>query len=128
MKLVSRLALMLLTILLAADTFLNFSEIERVRLPYTILFTLLFWWSSDTCVDTIKPTSFFSYGFMVYMYHYIVLESLEKIVWIILGDHEWAAATDFLLCPIVTLYCLITVFALLHRFLPKFYGLLSGGR
>lgn len=58
----------------------------------------------------------------------MVLESIEKIVLILLGDTTLGALVDLILAPTLTI-CLIIMFAyLLRRYSMPIWRVLNGGR
>ena len=68
------------------------------------------------------------YSFFVFASHSIVLESLEKIWFIMLGDRPIFALMDYTLMPILTLTIVLLAGMFIKRFIPFLWTILNGGR
>lgn len=122
------LCLIALLALITMNMLFHYAENERIRLPYTIAGAILLWRASDLFIGKIKDKEFFSMSFFIYQYHYFLQESLEKVIWILFGDHEWSALFDFIVCPIITIMLLIFIAYRMKRYLPQCYRVIIGGR
>ena len=67
-------------------------------------------------------------SFFTYVSHLFVLESLEKIVLIVFGKKPLAALLDFLFMPIVVFILLVLIAALLRKWFPRLWLVLTGSR
>jgi len=125
---IARSWFVILCLLVVTDMLWNYSENERIRLMFSILLAFSFWRSSDLWNKKMPERKCYSDSFFIFMYHYMVLESMEKVVWIVFGNHEWAALFDFVVCPIGTICILINMSAFVRKRFPKIHSLLCGGR
>lgn len=69
----------------------------------------------------------FNISFLLYVSHSMILESLEKLFFVLLGDSNIVSALDFILSPILTVG-IITGMSILLKKIPKLYNVLTGGR
>ena len=95
--------------------------------PLRILQIPLIWIVSDVFAVDKEPLWWMRISFFIYCSHHMILESVEKVFWITLGDNPVGASLDFILAPFITL--LITIgFAGLLRKSPVIWAVLNGGR
>lgn len=109
----------------------NAFDYARARTFFLLLDIVLFW----IAVRGVKRLGslnespwFFRISFFVFCIHGIVLESLEKIILIVIGKNIIGAYVDYIFAPVITLViiCLIAKFLRKHAF-PA-WNILSGGR
>lgn len=112
--------------LILLDSIINFSDIERVRLPYTIAVAMIFWMIFPNAHN--RRQGLYLYSFGIYMYHYFILECIKKVIFIIFGNKEITALFSFFFSPILTIVMLVLFFEQLGRSAPEAYRVILGGR
>lgn len=121
-------------ILCGVDFGFEISDIERIRLPYTIIIALLFWKvikstpnrctrDNDNRIYNIKR-----YNFLIFCYHYFVLDCIKKINYIMFGNCETGALINFIVSPLVCMCLLYIVFLILEKNMPRTFNIVSGNR
>lgn len=75
-----------------------------------------------------KPGRLSNLTFMIYAMHSLILESVEKIIYLLLPHTPLFAGIDYFLAPVITLLIICTVCMVMNRYVPSLYGILSGNR
>ena len=97
---------------------------NKIFLPLMIV---CFWFAFDLFVSN-KTIRIEKISFFIYCTHSLILESIQKTIFLLGNNSFIFAVIDYILSPAVT-FCIIIAFALfLNRFLPKVFYILSGGR
>ena len=65
--------------------------------------------------------------FFIYLYHLPLLLIVGKLIMMVYRS-GWTCIFAYLVSPWITILCLMAIALLLHRYLPKFYSVLVGGR
>lgn len=120
-------AFVLLLATLFAQTLLKLPQSYTLA-PLRIVQVILVWISADVFAIVKMPKWWMQLSFFIFLTHHMVLESIEKIVLILLGDTTLGALVDLILAPTLTI-CLIIMFAyLLRRYSMPIWRVLNGGR
>jgi len=69
-----------------------------------------------------------SYTFFVYAFHEPMLTIFKKAFFFILGNSQFMSLVIFFLAPSVTIALGVAIGFYLNRLVPRFYGVVSGGR
>lgn len=99
----------------------------RDQLFFLLLLTALLWIAGDFLAVDREPAWWMKLSFFTYCAHSLVLESVEKLLLLLIGDTPAGAVLDFLLAPMITMLVLIAAAFLLKKIKPL-WSLLSGGR
>lgn len=67
-------------------------------------------------------------SFMIYSMHSILLECVEKIVYIVFPHNALWAAIDYFTAPIITLTIIVSLCTVMKKICPRFYEILNGNR
>lgn len=70
----------------------------------------------------------YTVSFYIYCIHDIFLEAIEKLFFIIFGNGSIFALMDYLLAPVITVILCILSAAILKKYCPVIWGVLTGGR
>ena len=97
-----------------------------------LMSVILFWYGSDTFIALLpeKENAFWmtKYSFFIYCSHGFILESIEKILLIILGNTLIGAIIDYMAAPVLTVICICALAYFLKRNLKPIWVILNGGR
>lgn len=89
---------------------------------------ICFWIGADLLTYRKPKYKFIGISFFIYCIHDFILEAIEKVFLVALGDNTLGAILDYLIAPVITLAIVIGLSYFLKRFLPKTWKLLGGGR
>ncbi len=104
----------------------NIYDVNVTLIRNLIMVLFLFFVSS---LQKVKIHSFLlGLSFMIYSMHPIILETIEKIVFIVCPHTAFFATVDYIIAPIVSVVIILCVCALLKKVLPAIYRLLNGNR
>ncbi len=98
-----------------------------VMVPLRLLQIPLIWVASDFLAIKTEPKWWMKISFFIYCSHSMILESIEKVFWLGLGNTFIGALLDFMLAPLLTLL-IITALAWCLKKNKMVWGILSGGR
>ncbi len=87
----------------------------------------LIWILADIFVTNKKPKAWMTISFFIYCTHSMILESIQKIFFILLPHNTLFIILDFILSPIITVLIIILLSHIIKK-LPKVWKVLSGGR
>lgn len=87
----------------------------------------LAWTAGDLLPVGKEPCGYIKDSFFIYLSHTLVLECVEKLILIFIGNNLVGAWIDYFAAPIITLTILYGLSLLLKRF-PKLWSLLCGNR
>lgn len=94
-----------------------------------ILFYFAMWFALDMLpVARQKLPWWMSITFFTYVAHEVVLETLEKVVYKVSGANPVFALLDYIVMPWITLTILVGLAYLLKKWLPRFWGFITGAR
>lgn len=97
------------------------------RIIYGIL-SISLWFSLDF-FKTLKQPKWFMYNtFFFYCGHEMILEPIEKIFYLLIGNNIFGATLDFVIAPILTIICLSLICYFLNKYFPCIYRPLVGYR
>ncbi len=74
------------------------------------------------------PKSFLGLSFMIYSMHLIILECVEKIIFIIFPHNALWAMVNYFIAPVITLMIIVVLCAAMKKVCPRFYAILNGNR
>ena len=103
------------------------SAIYWAKLLCKIFGTIGIWYA-------VKPKTIFhakefmNYSFFTYTIHIIILEFIEKIIFILFPYSAVAAITDYIAAPFLTMIIIYGLAVILTKYLKKVWWLLNGGR
>lgn len=98
-----------------------------LRLPLRMTQIIAVWIIADALAVQKKPAWWIKISFFIYCTHSMVLESVEKVFLIVLGNNILGAAIDFFLAPVITII-VITVLAYFIKKVPIVWRILVGNR
>ena len=99
----------------------------NITLIKSVIMTLLLFFISS--LQKIKiPYFLLGLSFMIYSMHPIILEIIEKIIFIVCPHNIFWAATDYVIAPIVSVFIIVALCILMKKICPTVYGLLNGNR
>lgn len=108
-----------------ANVLLAFTENNVLRLLTCMAVSILTWMVFPANCKWLKskPNGL---SFFIYLYHYFILETIEKVFWIVFGNTVLGASLDFIIAPIITIIVLEIAYNILthsHNHLLKYvYG------
>ena len=111
---------------LFAQTLLKLPQSYTI-VPLRIIQIVLVWISSDVLAQEKMPRWWIQLSFFIYLSHHMILESIEKIFLIVLGDTTIGAIIDLIFAPTLTISIIIT-FAFFLRKSCSFWKVINGGR
>ncbi len=122
------IVLALAALLLSAVLNIRFSFIGYVsRVPIRIVQVVLLWVAAEILAIEKTPKWWITISFVIYCSHSMILESVEKVLLIVLKNNMIGAAIDFVFAPVITL-CIIWVASSILRKIPIVWRVLSGNR
>ena len=100
---------------------------HTVLIPLKITQITAIWILADCFAVSRDLKWWVTISFFIYCSHSMVLESLEKVILVVLGKNLFGAALDFFLAPIITLVILVITAYLLRKIKPL-WRVLTGNR
>ena len=101
------------------------------RAPYTFFAYLLgiplIWITADCLRSSEQTPEFMRTSFFIYVSHVLILETVEKLFWVLLPRNQMGAMADYLLAPVITLGLIYMSEKILKKN-SKMWGLLTGKR
>lgn len=95
--------------------------------PIRLLQIPLIWVASDIFAIEKMPKWWMKISFFIYCCHSLVLESVEKLFWVVLHDTYTGAIIDYLFAPLIT-FGIILALAYILKKNKMVWALLNGGR
>lgn len=89
---------------------------------FIVLFWIFFDWLAEKNFGKLTKTSF-----LIYVSHEMILEPIEKIIFIVLDNCELGAFIDYVFAPMITVAIIYLLYSVLSKF-PKIKSVLLGGR
>lgn len=89
---------------------------------------VLTWISADVFSIEVKPKWWMSISFFIYITHDLILEPIEKVFLIVLGEGTAGAIIDYLLAPTITLLLIVLSAGLLRKYCNSIWNVLTGNR
>lgn len=135
-KVPNKLCCIIATCMLAIGQLMWIFDIYQNNVLNDILFKLLMltgtwilsgiivtkeWVSRYIAKSKIKP-------FFVYCFHIIILDSMQRIILLMLPRNEMIALVSYLISPLITLTMIIFIEKIMRRYIPRVLMILSGGR
>lgn len=102
-------------------------EFGHLYMVVRVLQVISIWVIADCLAVKNGPNDWMQISFFVYCLHDLILEPLEKVFLIILGNNILGAWADFFISPVITL-CIIVGCAWICKKIPCLWRVLAGGR
>ncbi len=118
--------LTILAVVITDDTRFAFMNMI-VRMPIRTLQIVLLWIAADVLAVNKEPFWWMKISFIIYCSHSMILESIEKVFFIVFGKNMLGAFLDFVFAPIITVGIIILISMVVKRIKPL-WKLLSGNR
>lgn len=96
-------------------------------IPLRLIQIVLIWSCADILSVNGELKWWMKISFFIYVTHSMILESIEKLFWIFMGDTVLGAITDLIFAPLITLFIIIAI-AFMLRKITFVWNLLNGGR
>ena len=87
-------------------------RISFYQFIYGILFLIgipLIWICSDIFRSTNQPKEFIRSSFFIYVSHVLILEAVEKAMFILLPHNQTGALADYIFAPVITLFIIFLI-------------------
>ncbi len=111
--------------------FISFTlNVNVYLLIYNLLLTAMiicFWFALDLTV-TERSFKIEKLSFFIYCLHSLILETTQKVFYIVGGNNLIVATLDYIISPIFTLSVIYIIALLLNKFAPSVFKIVSGGR
>lgn len=120
------IAFVILVAMILLTTFGNYSILSLLHPFIRITEIICTWIVLDICAVNREPKEFMKDTFFIYLSHEMILEPIEKIVYLLFGDTNMWALFDYLFAPVLTIAILLLIAELLKKI--KIYKYLVGGR
>ena len=108
-------------------TFFELKDYGAFMLPFRFTQLIALWICADVLVRVEEPKWWMKLSFFIYVSHSMILESIEKLLLLGLGQSYYAAIIDFFVAPLITLLIIIALAACLKRIKPLWF-VLTGNR
>lgn len=108
------------------ETYMNSSQCGPM-VPVRMLQIPLLWLAADFLAIDKNPIWWMKISFFIYCCHSLILESVEKLFWIVFHDSYFGALLDYFFAPLIT-FSIILFFASIFRKQRTIWYLLNGGR
>lgn len=95
---------------------------------YKLALPLPLWFALDIFRFERSPNWVEHLSFPIYCTHAIILETLEKIIFVFIGNSVIMATISYIVTPVVVIGILIVCFCALNRYLPNVYRIIFGSR
>lgn len=119
------LFVVLLAFTVLINTFFEFNT--WIYIPVRLLQIILVWYCADILATDKEPKWWMKISFFIYCTHSMILESVEKVIFIVLGKTTYGAVTDLIVAPIITL-AVIFLASLILRKNKLIWSITTGGR
>lgn len=91
------------------------------------IFPIVIWILTDFLSTSNSPKWFMKVSFVIFVSHEMILEPIEKIIYLVLGSNEISAIIDFTFAPILTVIIIILICSIVRKN-KIIWSLLSGNR
>lgn len=111
-------------ILLALAVHMNWFYIYRILGP------IIIWRLSNAilCKNKIRMKYYWKYSFFIYCTHFFIINLLQKLMYLIMGNSNISYIIIFLLTPLIVIPICIKIASFLERKANKCYNILTGNR
>lgn len=116
----------LLLVSLVAQSYYNFQQ-GASMIPLRLIQIVLIWSCADILSVNGELKWWMKISFFIYVTHSMILESIEKLFWVFMGDTVLGAITDLIFAPLITLFIIIAIAFVLKK-ITFVWNLLNGGR
>lgn len=108
---------------------------QYLRIPLELLGVCALWMIYEKCVSSHFNlvghrllTSLCSFTFFIYLFHEPTLNIVRKVLAAVVGENSIGFAVSYVLSPWIFAGLWVAVGYVMKRYVPRFYGLCSGGR
>ena len=113
--------------------YIIFSAFDNIKLRHVLLLVEMslfgIYISGLECLKSANtPPWFFRISFFIFCLHGMVLESIEKIIYISLGNNVMCAYVDYFLAPVLTLCIILIIAKFLSSKCVHIWKILNGNR
>lgn len=123
-------------ILLIVNTIIWYNNIESLGFVYNIgilvgIVTVISWTAFGLEKNKIKPNTFLAgSSFFVYAYHGMPIALLSKVYMKLTAPFisEFTMIAGYLIIPFIIVSIGVGIYAILHKYLPRFTAFITGGR
>lgn len=125
-KVVICFSIVLYSLTIVFSTFFNHKYLN-ITIPLIRFIQILsFWVMTDLLTFDSKIVNFSKYTFVLYVTHSMILEPIEKLLYIFCGDNSFWALIDYIFAPIATIVFVIIIAKIFEKY--KIYKFVNGGR
>lgn len=103
-------------------------DINALNTIVLIVAIFSFWILSDLFIDKIQVKTYMEYSFLIYAMHLNIQAVIIKLLYLFGPKFPFMAVLSFFGTTILTLIAIILFAALIKKYVPKLYGILSGNR
>lgn len=112
---------------LITNTIFEYINTDPIRLFFCVICCFLFWNIVTGSIFVERKISN-DFPFFIYCYHYFLVDSVKKVMLILLGDNSIGALANFIVCPLLTVFILYLIDKLIVNRYPLIKRLLCGSR
>lgn len=91
-----------------------------------LILIVCIWIFSDAFAVETDSKQWMKYSFVMFVSHEMILEPIEKIIFLLLGHNLFGAVIDYFIAPIISTMIIFFICFILEKL--HLYGFLSGGR
>lgn len=97
---------------------------------YRIIAPMLIWKLSDYILKKYHfvPKYYWSYSFFIYCTHFFVINVIQKLLYLVLGNSNFAYITIYAVTPFLVIPLCIFMANIVNKKVPKGYKILTGNR
>ena len=119
--------LLIFIVLMIATLYLENSSYWNIYYVFVRLLSIICMWIFlDIFAIEKKPKQWMKYSFVMFVSHSMILEPIEKVILLLLGNNVIGAAIDYFVAPLLTTLIICFVCLILEKI--NLYKYLSGGR
>lgn len=121
------IAVGVLFVVLITNTIFKYINTDPIRLFFCIICCFLFW-NIVTGSTHVEKNISNDFSFFLYCYHYFLVDSVKKVILILMGDNSIGALMNFIMCPLLTVLLLRLIDKLIVNRYPLIKRLVCGSR
>ena len=119
--------LLIFIVLMIATLYLENSSYWNIYYVFVRLLSIICMWIFfDIFAIEEEPKHWMKFSFVMYVSHSMVLEPIEKVILLLLGNNVVGATIDYFVAPLLTTLIICSVCSILEKI--NLYKYLSGGR
>lgn len=120
-------ALIIFMILIGIFTYFEISDTSIIRIVIYSICSYMMWIFLDFLANNKEAKWYEHTGFIFFVSHEMILEPVEKLFYLLLGDNVHGAILDYIFAPMITILIIIGVSYVLRK-IPVLWSVLSGHR